>query len=111
MEAAPAPTKKVLVIGGSGRVGGSTARYIHKLAAFEGQPVELSIGGRSEANKDASLARIWAKLAADTDIRPGEPVDRQPAMSFTQVDISSEQSVRAAVLDESRTNARAQAGV
>jgi len=51
MEAAvvPAEAKRVLVVGGSGRVGGSTVRWIHELATLEGTPVALTIGGRRES--------------------------------------------------------------
>lgn len=38
---------KVLVIGGSGRVGGSTVRALRQLA---GPDLQLTVGGRSERN-------------------------------------------------------------
>lgn len=40
-------SSKVIVIGGSGRVGGSTVRALRQLA---GPDVELLVGGRSEEN-------------------------------------------------------------
>jgi len=59
----PAPTsiKKILVVGGNGRVGGSAARHIHILD--EGG-VELILGGRSQKSFEGSKARITSQLRA-----------------------------------------------
>lgn len=53
---------KVIVIGGSGRVGGSTVRALRRLA---GPRVELLVGGRSEANFRRSVeVRFFGDLSA-----------------------------------------------
>eukprot|EP00978_Attheya_sp_CCMP212_P034536 scaffold145100_cov46-Attheya_sp.AAC.1 len=51
--------RKVLVVGGNGRVGGSTARHLHILD--EGN-VELILGGRSQKSFEQSVARITSQL-------------------------------------------------
>lgn len=43
---------KVIVIGGSGRVGGSTVRALRRLA---GPDTEIVVGGRSERNFEKSV--------------------------------------------------------
>ena len=53
--------KRVLVVGGSGRVGASTVRWIDKLAKAEQLPVELAIGGRRRASFDAAGQRLADK--------------------------------------------------
>ena len=53
--------KRVLVVGGSGRVGASTVRWIEKLAKAEQLPVELAVGGRRQASFDAAAKRLGAK--------------------------------------------------
>ena len=60
-----APPKRVLVVGGSGRVGASTVRWIHKLAKAEQLPVELAVGGRRQASFDAAAKRLGAKGVDD----------------------------------------------
>ena len=57
--------KRVLVVGGSGRVGASTVRWIEKLAKAEQVPVELAIGGRRQASFDAAAKRLGAKGVDD----------------------------------------------
>lgn len=54
MEDGDATTKlsKVIVVGGSGRVGGSTVRALRQLA---GADVEIVVGGRSEKNFRSSV--------------------------------------------------------
>lgn len=54
--------KKVLVVGGTGRVGGSTARWLLEFGDEEGVPVDVVLGGRSEKNYKSSLGRIGAKV-------------------------------------------------
>jgi len=56
--------KKVLVVGGTGRVGGSTARWLLEFGEEEGVPVDVVLGGRSEKNYRSSLGRIGAKVRA-----------------------------------------------
>jgi len=48
----------VLVVGGSGRVGGSTVRWLHKLAARENMPMRLAVGGRDPAAFEANRQRL-----------------------------------------------------
>ena len=60
-----APPKRVLVVGGSGRVGASTVRWVDKLAKAEQVPVELAIGGRRQASFDAAAKRLGAKGVDD----------------------------------------------
>ena len=55
--------KRVLVVGGSGRVGASTVRWIDRLAT-EQLPVELAIGGRRRASFDAAAYADAAYAAA-----------------------------------------------
>ena len=57
--------KRVLVVGGSGRVGASTVRWVDKLAKTEQLPVELAIGGRRQASFDAAAKRLGAKGVDD----------------------------------------------
>lgn len=48
----------VLVVGGSGRVGASTARWIHKLASRANTPVRICIGGRSKESFEQARSRL-----------------------------------------------------
>ncbi|CAH0370035.1 unnamed protein product [Pelagomonas calceolata] len=57
--------KRVLVVGGSGRVGASTVRWINRLGKAEQLPVELAIGGRRRASFDAAAKRLGAKGVDD----------------------------------------------
>lgn len=52
---------KVLVIGGSGRVGGSTVRALRQLA---GPDLQLAVGGRSERNFVKSVEVRVRKLTS-----------------------------------------------
>ena len=48
-----------LVVGGSGRVGGSTARWLHKLSRQDGgQPLSVVLGGRSKAAFEEAQQRL-----------------------------------------------------
>eukprot|EP00931_Biecheleriopsis_adriatica_P087400 TRINITY_DN61882_c0_g1_i1.p1 TRINITY_DN61882_c0_g1~~TRINITY_DN61882_c0_g1_i1.p1 ORF type:complete len:448 (-),score=60.01 TRINITY_DN61882_c0_g1_i1:58-1401(-) len=77
---------RVLVVGGSGRVGGSTARWIQKLATEEGLPkIHLAVGGRNRSNYTDFVSR-WVQNSDN-----GAPPD------FIQVDLSSRESVRSAL--------------
>ena len=79
--------KRVLVVGGSGRVGASTVRWINKLAKTEKVPVELAIGGRRRASFDAAAKRLGAK-----------GVD---AIKFVQLDLDDAASLERAVAGRS----------
>ena len=79
--------KRVLVVGGSGRVGASTVRWINKLANAEHVPVELAIGGRRRASFDAAAKRLGAK-----------GVD---AIKFVQLDLDDAASLERAVAGRS----------
>lgn len=59
--AALAGAKRALVVGGNGRVGGSTVRWLLRLAAERGQPLHIAVGGRSRAK----FERLRASLGAD----------------------------------------------
>ena len=78
--------KRVLVVGGSGRVGASTVRWIDRLAT-EQLPVELAIGGRRRASFDAATKRLGAK-----------GVD---AIKFVQLDLDDAASLERAVAGRS----------
>eukprot|EP00929_Paragymnodinium_shiwhaense_P110165 TRINITY_DN76919_c0_g1_i1.p1 TRINITY_DN76919_c0_g1~~TRINITY_DN76919_c0_g1_i1.p1 ORF type:complete len:484 (-),score=92.46 TRINITY_DN76919_c0_g1_i1:4-1455(-) len=82
------PPKRVLVVGGSGRVGGSTSRWVQKLAADHEdlQNLQLSLGGRSERRFRESLPR-WQMLAGEGAAEPG----------FVQLDHEDRASVSAAL--------------
>ena len=82
-----APPKRVLVVGGSGRVGASTVRWINKLGKAEQLPVELAIGGRRRASFDAAAKRLGAK-----------GVD---AIKFVQLDLDDAASLERAVAGRS----------
>lgn len=76
----------VLVVGGSGRVGGSTARWLRRLSQEEGfADLQLSVGGRSEA-RHAELAARW-----------GEDASNGPIPAFVPLDLADPASVRAAI--------------
>lgn len=57
------PRKKVLVLGGSGRVGGSTVRALHQYYGGVTGELELLVGGRNKANFETSIKR-WERLRA-----------------------------------------------
>ena len=79
--------KRVLVVGGSGRVGASTVRWIEKLAKAEQLPVELAIGGRRRASFDAAAKRLGAKGVDD--------------IKFVQLDLDDAASLERAVAGRS----------
>jgi hypothetical protein len=55
MVASPAAAPRVLVVGGSGRVGGSTVRALHKYHSTSARPLDLRVAGRSESNFESGL--------------------------------------------------------
>ena len=79
--------KRVLVVGGSGRVGASTVRWIDKLAKAEQLPVELAVGGRRQASFDAAAKRLGAKGVDD--------------IKFVQLDLDDAASLERAVAGRS----------
>ncbi|CAE7866201.1 unnamed protein product [Symbiodinium microadriaticum] len=71
-----------LVVGGTGRVGGSTARWLRKLAEEEKlEDFELAVAGRSRENY-AQFARRW----------PGEECGAVP--QFVEIDHTNRDSIR-----------------
>mmetsp|Transcript_55416 Transcript_55416/g.64809 ORF Transcript_55416/g.64809 Transcript_55416/m.64809 type:complete len:463 (-) Transcript_55416:375-1763(-) len=79
--------RKILVVGGNGRVGGSSARHLQVLD--EGG-VELLLGGRSQASFEKSKARIIGQLQ-DASISI-------PTIQFQQLDLNSSPSALAQVI-------------
>ena len=79
--------KRVLVVGGSGRVGASTVRWIDRLAKAEQLPVELAVGGRRQASFDAAAKRLGAKGVDD--------------IKFVQLDLDDAASLERAVAGRS----------
>ena len=47
-----------LVVGGSGRVGGSTARWLHKLSRQANMPLSIALGGRGKQSFEAAASRL-----------------------------------------------------
>jgi saccharopine dehydrogenase-like NADP-dependent oxidoreductase len=74
-------------VGGSGRVGASTVRWINKLGKAEQLPVELAIGGRRRASFDAAAKRLGAKGVDD--------------IKFVQLDLDDAASLERAVAGRS----------
>lgn len=74
-----------IVVGGSGRVGGSTVRWLHKLTEREGTPIRLALGGRSSSSFKAACRRM-EQLGMDTR-----------ELEFVQMDLDDPSSVAAAV--------------
>ncbi|CAM9602417.1 unnamed protein product [Discosporangium mesarthrocarpum] len=79
--------KKVIVIGGSGRVGGSTVRALRQLG---GKELELLVGGRSQENFHRSRER-WRTL------REGNEEDDYSNIGFCTVDLEDSSSLKAAL--------------
>eukprot|EP00904_Undaria_pinnatifida_P012410 jgi/Undpi1/829/HiC_scaffold_10.g04293.m1 len=87
IEDVAAQDTKVVVIGGSGRVGGSTVRALRQLL---GPNVELVVGGRSERNFVKSVER-WRTL-------PGAPVGCDYSdVKFSQIDLEDAPSLAKAL--------------
>ena len=80
--------KKVLIVGGTGRVGGSAARHIHILndEAATGGSIELILGGRSPSSFEESKARILAQLRSDPAMT-NKPV---PRITFQALDLTND---------------------
>lgn len=56
--------RRALVVGGSGRVGGSTVRWLAELADETATDLSIGVGGRSQASYDASVRRLRARAGA-----------------------------------------------
>jgi len=77
----------VLVVGGSGRVGGSTARWLQRLAAEEGLPeLRVAVAGRSSASHDDFVAR-WRERRDCVG----------PIPDFVPLDLADSASIRSAL--------------
>ena len=74
--AAAASVADVLVVGGSGRVGASTVRWLDKLSRRNGTPLTIAVGGRDAA----SFERTRARLAQQGMVGAGE-------LSFAPIDL------------------------
>lgn len=82
-----APAPSVLVVGGSGRVGASTLRWLDKLARREGRPLQLAAGGRSEASFEVAARRLRGLGVSDVE--------------FVRTDLDDSASLAAAVAGRS----------
>jgi len=85
--------KRVLVVGGSGRVGGSTVKHLLSEANRDDMPLEVVIGGRSDANFEESKKRIKGKLM-DDGIQ-GALVENN--LHFTKLNLESKESMISAM--------------
>ena len=96
----PSSSTRYLVVGGNGRVGGSTAKHLHILSEVEGRgPAELILGGRSRSSFEASKARILEQLdAISLSSKPASSYASEyassssahPEISFQELDIDGE---------------------
>ena len=80
--AVPAPGR-VLVVGGSGRVGGSTVRWLRTLSSRENLPLTIAVGGRSR--------RSFERAVAAGVVPPG--------VEFVEVDVDGPPSALDAAVD------------
>lgn len=65
---------RALVVGGNGRVGGSTVRWLLRIAAEEKRPLHVAVGGRSRARFERLRESLGA-LGADIDRLSFAPCD------------------------------------
>ena len=76
---------KFLVVGGTGRVGASTAKHLHVLSTDEGAaPCELVLGGHSAAAFERSRQRILQQLERS------QPGAAPPAITFQELDLDTD---------------------
>ena len=68
----------VLVVGGSGRVGGSTVRWLQTLADRKQHPISITVGGRKRESYQSAI---------NNKVIPSEGVD------FLSMDIDGDKSV------------------
>ena len=73
--AAAARVADVLVVGGSGRVGASTVRWLDKLSCRNGTPLTIAVGGRDAASFERSRARLVQQGMAGADELSFAPID------------------------------------
>lgn len=71
---------KVLVVGGSGRVGGSTAQWLRRLAEETGLALQVAVGGRSES-RYAEFTSRWQELDNASPVPDFVPLDHTDAAS------------------------------
>jgi short subunit dehydrogenase-like uncharacterized protein len=93
-DTSPSP-KAMLIVGGTGRVGGSTAKHLHLLGTAEGVSMKLILGGRSAASFESSKARIWDQLASNPDC-----TDTRPEITFQNIDLDGSPGAVAEALRE-----------
>ena len=75
----------VLVVGGSGRVGGSTVRWLDTLSQREQNPISITVGGRRSESYQAAIKN---------KVLPSEGVD------FVSLDIDGDESVLKDTLEQ-----------
>ena len=93
VESLAASRPRVLVVGGNGRVGGSTAKHLLTLSSEDGAPVEVILGGRSVPSFEDSRGRIRQQL-----LKEGYP---NCELTFCAVDLDKPESIFR-VLEECR---------
>ena len=65
----------VLVVGGNGRVGASTVRWLDKLSRRNGAPLTIAVGGRDAANFERTRARLAQQGMVGADELTFAPID------------------------------------
>ena len=73
--AAAASVADVLVVGGSGRVGASTVRWLDKLSRRNGTPLTIAVGGRDAASFERTRARLAQQGMAGAGELSFAPID------------------------------------
>jgi hypothetical protein len=76
--------KKVVVVGGTGRVGGSTARWLLEFGQKEGLDVNVILCGRNAGNFNRAKERIVSKVGKD----------REDKISFYNADFEKASELR-----------------
>lgn len=79
-----AHSKRVAVVGGSGRVGGSAVYYLHRWAAAARQSLEIHVVGRSEESYRSFRDRYGDRIGSDDS-----------SITFDRLDVSVDTSVDA----------------
>jgi saccharopine dehydrogenase-like NADP-dependent oxidoreductase len=82
--AATAPPWRAVVVGGNGRVGGSTVRWLLRRAREESQPLHVVVGGRSRGN--------FERLCRSLGLAPSDE-----CISFAALDLDDPASLDAAL--------------
>eukprot|EP00961_Rhodomonas_salina_P077583 1040593-Rhodomonas_salina.1 len=86
--------KKVLVVGGTGRVGGSTARFILEFGDEEGIKTDVVLAGRSAEKYSRSRNRILSRQGSG-----GEGEDWTDRIMFAEVNYEDEVQLKQAVAE------------